>query len=88
MVYDWYAGSVEGIDYVDEILVWHILKENAGKYKFFDFGGADHPAKPYGAKEFKRSFGGQEVNFGRYEKVHSSIKMSIARMGLKIYNKI
>lgn len=82
MVYDWYAGSVEGIDYVDEILVWHILKENAGKYKVFDFGGAGHPAKPYGVREFKRRFGGQEVNFGRYEKVHSIFKKHIASKGI------
>ncbi|WMW23248.1 GNAT family N-acetyltransferase [Methanolobus mangrovi] len=88
MVYDWYAGSKQGVDYVDEALVWHILKENAGKYKVFDFGGAGHPDKPYGVREFKRRFGGEMVNFGRYEKVHSGIRKNIAGIGLSVYKKV
>ncbi|MCL7414300.1 MAG: GNAT family N-acetyltransferase, partial [ANME-2 cluster archaeon] len=39
-VHDWYAGSLKNAAYVDEAIVWHILKENAGKQKVFDFGGA------------------------------------------------
>jgi len=88
MVYDWYAGSRQGVDYVDEALVWHILKENAGKYKVFDFGGAGHPDKPYGVREFKRRFGGEMVNFGRYEKVHSEMKKNVAELGLSVYKKL
>jgi lipid II:glycine glycyltransferase (peptidoglycan interpeptide bridge formation enzyme) len=88
MVYDWYAGSRQGVDYVDEALVWHILKTNAGKYKVFDFGGAGHPDKPYGVREFKRRFGGEMVNYGRYEKVHSALRKKIAFTGLSFYNKI
>jgi lipid II:glycine glycyltransferase (peptidoglycan interpeptide bridge formation enzyme) len=88
MVYDWYAGSRMGVDYVDEALVWHILKTNAGKYKVFDFGGAGHPDKPYGVREFKRRFGGEMVNYGRYEKVHSTFRKKIAFIGLSFYNKI
>ncbi|WMW25439.1 peptidoglycan bridge formation glycyltransferase FemA/FemB family protein [Methanolobus sediminis] len=83
IVYDWYAGSKQGVDYVDEALVWQILKENAGKYKVFDFGGAGHPDKPYGVREFKRRFGGEMVNFGRYEKVHSATRKKVAMVGLK-----
>jgi lipid II:glycine glycyltransferase (peptidoglycan interpeptide bridge formation enzyme) len=88
MVYDWYAGSKPEIDYVDELLVWHVLKENAGKYKIFDFGGAGHPHKPYGVREFKRRFGGEMVNFGRYEKVHSRARSSIAGLGFSVYKKL
>jgi lipid II:glycine glycyltransferase (peptidoglycan interpeptide bridge formation enzyme) len=88
MVYDWYAGSRQGVDYVDEALVWHILKTNAGKYKIFDFGGAGHPDKPYGVREFKRRFGGEMVNYGRYEKVHSLTKQKIAMLGFKIIKNI
>lgn len=88
MVYDWYAGSKPDVNYVDEALVWHILKENAGKYRVFDFGGAGHPDKPYGVREFKRRFGGEMVEFGRYEKIHSEIRKYIAMEGLKLYNKI
>ncbi|SDF24964.1 FemAB family protein [Methanolobus vulcani] len=88
MVYDWYAGSCQGVDYVDEALVWHILKTNAGKYKVFDFGGAGHPDKPYGVREFKRRFGGEMVNYGRYEKVHSAAKKILAINALKPYQKV
>lgn len=88
MAYDWYAGSKQGVDYVDEALVWHVLKENAGKYKVFDFGGAGHPDKPYGVREFKRRFGGEMVDFGRYEKVHSGIRKNIAGFGLSFYKKV
>jgi len=88
MVYDWYAGSKQGVDYVDEALVWHILKENAGKFKVFDFGGAGHPDKPYGVREFKRRFGGEMVNFGRYEKVHSRVREKVAMAGFSVYKKL
>jgi lipid II:glycine glycyltransferase (peptidoglycan interpeptide bridge formation enzyme) len=87
MVYDWYAGSKAEVDYVDEALVWHVLKENAGKYKVFDFGGAGHPDKPYGVREFKRRFGGEMVNFGRYEKVHSKLKYGMVNVGFSLYSK-
>ena len=85
MVHDWYAGSKKGAPHVDEALVWHILKEYAGTQQVFDFGGAGHPQKPYGVREFKRRFGGEEVNFGRYGRVHSAIKETVARVGFKFY---
>jgi len=61
IVHDWYAGSKKDAIYVDEALVWQILKDNAGKYKIFEFGGAGHPAKEYGVREFKRRFGGRRL---------------------------
>ena len=87
-VFDWYAGSKQGAAYVDEALVWHILKENAGRQQVFDFGGAGHPQKPYGVREFKRRFGGEEVNFGRYEKVHGKSKKRVAEAGFNVYRKL
>lgn len=87
-VHDWYAGSLKDAAYVDEALVWHILKETAGKQQFFDFGGAGHPQKPYGVREFKRRFGGEEVNFGRYGKVHNKSKKKIAEAGFNVYKRL
>ena len=87
MVHDWYAGSKKGAAYVDEALVWHILKENAGKQQVFDFGGAGHPVKPYGVREFKKRFGGNAVNFGRYEMVYSAMTKTVARVGFQFYKK-
>ena len=91
VVFDWYAGALINYlpIYVNEALVWHILKEGANSgYFTFDFGGAGNPNEGYGVREFKRRFGGRMVNFGRYMKVYSPIKMKIAEKGLKMYRKI
>lgn len=88
IVHDWYAGSKKDIYYVDEALVWHILKENAEKQEVFDFGGAGHPEKPYGVREFKRRFGGNEVNYGRYMKVHNLLKDKIIKTAFKAYKRL
>lgn len=88
MVHDWYAGSKQEINYVNEAVVWHILSEYATKEKVFDFGGAGHPDKPYGVREFKKRFGGEEVNYGRYKKVHNKLREGIMKSGLKIYKTI
>lgn len=91
LVYDWFAGSLPICSslYVNEGLVWHILKESAsdGCY-IFDFGGAGNPDEEYGVREFKRRFGGMIVNYGRYKKIHSPTKMKIAESGFGIYRKM
>ena len=91
LIYDWYAGAL--LDYlslyVNEALVWHILKEGANNgYHTFNFGGAGKPNEEYGVREFKRRFGGRMVNFGRYEKIYSPIKMKITEKGFEVYRKI
>lgn len=90
-VFDWYAGaSINYLSmYVNEALVWHILKEGASNgYFTFDFGGAGNPKEEYGVREFKRRFGGEMVKFGRYMKIHSAIKMKLAEKGFSIYRKM
>jgi len=88
IIYDWYAGSLSNYlsFYVNEALVWHILKEGANNgYRVFDFGGAGKPNKEYGVREFKRRFGGKLVNFGRYTRVYQPLKLSIAKALFKAY---
>ena len=90
-VYDWYAGSLPTNKplRVGEALVWHVLKEGANNgYVIFDFGGAGKSSEEYGVREFKRSFGGDLVNYGRYKKKHSASKMKIAESGFRMYRKI
>jgi len=75
--------------YPNPLLNWHVMmwgSENG--YQTFDFGGAGKPDKEYGVREFKRQFGGKLVNFGRYKKEHSAIKIKIAEKGFKIYRKV
>jgi len=91
LIYDWYAGALSDYLslYVNEALVWYILKEGANsEYHTFDFGGAGSPYKEYGVREFKRRFGGEMVNFGRYTKVYSPIRMKIAEKGFEVYRRM
>jgi lipid II:glycine glycyltransferase (peptidoglycan interpeptide bridge formation enzyme) len=85
MVYGWHIGSKQGVNHVNEALYWHVMSEYAGKEKVFDLGGAGHPDIPYGVREFKQKFGGQEVNYGLYKKTHNKTREEIMKSGLKIY---
>ncbi len=89
-VHDWYAGaSNDSLSfYPNDFLVWYILKwgiEN--NYKVFDFGGAGKPDVEYGPRVFKRRFGGELVNYGRYRLTYSPLKMKITDFGFKVYQK-
>lgn len=71
VMYDWYAGSLynDVSEYSNELMVWLGLEIGSKNgYKFFDFGGAGNPQRPYGPREFKRRFGGNLVNYGKYYK--------------------
>lgn len=90
-VYDWYAGAaIDALSfYPNEYLVWHILKWGIdNKYSIFDFGGAGEPNKPYGPREFKRRFGGELVNHGRYVRQYSMVRIKVAEIGFKIYKRL
>ena len=90
IIHDWYAGaSNEELSlYPNECLIWHILKWGViNDYKLFDFGGAGNPNEEYGPREFKRRFGGDLVNYGRYTHIHSPVKMKITDIGLKVYRR-
>jgi len=87
-VYAWYAGSDS--DYFNkrpnDFLLWNVIlwsKDN--HYSVFDFGGAGKPNVPYGVREYKMKFGGELVNYGRYQKEHKIILMYIGRFAFKLY---
>ncbi len=91
MIYDWYAGSLYEYykfnpnDFLPyNILVWG-HKEG---FKVFDFGGAGKPNIPYGVRDHKMKFGGELVEFGRFDNIHKPILMSIAKVGLKLYKMV
>jgi len=91
LIYDWYAGALTKYlsMYVNELLVWQILKDGVKNgCRMFDFGGAGKPNEPYGPREFKRRFGGQLVNFGRYKKIHSPRKLWLAERGFEVWRRI
>lgn len=87
-IYAWYTGAIrESLKYYPgDCLIWHLIKygvENG--YKNFDFGGGGSSNKNLNLRQYKMRFGTIFPNYGRYKKIHSPIKNSIAELGLKIY---
>jgi len=87
-VYAWYSGSDSCYfqKRPNDFLLWNVIlwsKEN--NYKVFDFGGAGKPNIPYGVRNYKLKFGGELVNYGRYEKEHKKILMFLGRIAFKFY---
>jgi serine/alanine adding enzyme len=88
LLYDWYAGSLpEHHDkYPNDLLPWELMKWGVlNGYNTFDFGGAGKPGVPYGVRDYKMKFGGEMVNYGRYEKVHKPVIMMLAKVGFKVW---
>lgn len=89
-IYDWYGGVDRAFSSYrpNELLEWCTIKWGAENgYKIFDMGGAGKPNEFYGPREFKKQFGGKLTNYGRWEKIHSNIKMKIAETGFKAYRR-
>ena len=86
-----YSGSREDFySYkTNDVLNWEVflLCKKEG-YDSFDFGGAGKPDVPYGVRDYKIQFGGNLVNYGRYNLVHNPINMKLAETGFKIYQKV
>jgi len=88
LIYDWYAGAKdEYLNYrPNDVLPWEIMKWGIKKdYKIFQFGGAGKPNKPYGVRDYKLKFGGELVNYGRFEKVHKKGLMSLGKLLMGLY---
>ena len=91
VIYDWYAGSSG--EYLrlcpNDMLPWYVMEMGSNNgYHTFDFGGAGKPEVKYGVREFKRQFGGDLVNYGRYKKIYSPLKVKIAEKGFEVYRKM
>lgn len=88
LIYDLFAGSDKNYSHLhpNDLITWEIFKwgKNNG-YTDFDFGGAGKPYIAYGVREYKKKFGGEMVNYGRYEKIYSKYKYTIARRGFRLW---
>lgn len=88
IIYDYYAGSSEKHknkypnDFLPlEILLWG----NENQYKIFDFGGAGKPNIPYGVRDYKLKFGGDLVNYGRYERINNQMFYKLGKLAMKLW---
>jgi lipid II:glycine glycyltransferase (peptidoglycan interpeptide bridge formation enzyme) len=50
----------------------------------FDFMGIGSPDKPYGVRDFKIRFGGEIVNYGRFQRINSPLLYPIAKSGFGV----
>ena len=91
VVYEWYvaASNQDNDKYPNTILLWEIFSWGIDNgYKIFDFGGAGKPDKPYGVRDYKKRFGGEMINLGRYSIVHKKALYAIIMSGYKVRKKI
>ena len=91
VLYDFFAGSYQAFykKYPNDLIPWEIfIWGKMNDYELFDFGGAGKPNIPYGVREYKLKFGGELVNYGRYEKIHKPLLYQFAKVGLSIWQKL
>lgn len=91
VVYEWYIGSFSEYmkNHPNDLIIWEIFKwSKKNNYEVFDFGGAGHPDKEYGVREYKKKFGGKTLNLGRYMKIHNHFLMHISVTGFKFWQLI
>jgi len=91
-IFEWYicGKDDEFRELYPSILATWAAIENAvnNKIQTFDFLGAGAPDKDYGVREFKSKFGGELVNFGRYNRINSRILYTTGKLGLKFYKRL
>lgn len=88
MIYDWYAASDKNHQdkYANDLLPWEIFRWGiASGYSVFDFGGAGRPDEKYGVRDYKVKFGGELVNFGRYNKINKPLIFRLGKNALKSF---
>lgn len=86
-IIDWQAGAKKSHynKYPNDLIPWEVFKWGREKgYEVFDFGGAGDPSIPYGVREYKKKFGGDMINLGRFIKIHKPFSMKISNLGLNI----
>ncbi|MEI8201415.1 MAG: GNAT family N-acetyltransferase [Bacteroidota bacterium] len=72
-----------------DLFFWEIMNWGSlNGYEKFDWMGAGKPDKDYGVRDFKLQFGGELLNLGRFEKVHSRLLFKLGKVGLKIWQKL
>ena len=53
-------------------------------FSSFDFMGIGSPQKPYGVRNFKTRFGGEVINFGRWQLINNKLRYNLGLLGYKL----
>ena len=85
IIYEWY---ICGLDrefkhiYPSVLATWAAIDYAAkNDIQTFDFMGVGIPDRDYGVREFKKKFGGEMVNFGRFGRVNNKFLYAITEVG-------
>lgn len=90
-MYNWYAGSKSGTNHFkpNDILPWEVFLQGKGDgYRSFIFGGAGHPDREYGVREYKKKFGGKIINPGRFNRINRPLIYRISVVGFRLWQMI
>ncbi len=91
VLFDYYAGAFSNAynKYPNDLIPWEVfLWAKNNNFTQFDFGGAGKPNIKYGVREYKKKFGGELVNFGRFEFAHFPFLFNILSKLFKFIQKI
>jgi lipid II:glycine glycyltransferase (peptidoglycan interpeptide bridge formation enzyme) len=88
IIYEWYIGGEDGVHsgiYPSVLATWapidHALRNGLLQ---FDFLGAGKPGEDYGVREFKSSFGGELVNYGRFTRINNRLLYFVGKTGMAL----
>lgn len=90
-VYAWYRGSKPEFMnlYPNDLIGWDTIERfHKYGYHILDLGGAGKPGVKYGVRDFKKQFGGQLVNYGRFKKSYHPYIMNLSSKIFEIYRTV
>jgi serine/alanine adding enzyme len=87
-IYEWYiAGKDEQFktQYPSVLATWAAIQyAHKNKIATFDFFGAGKPNEDYGVRDFKKRFGGEQIEFGRFLKINFKLIYFFGELYFKI----
>jgi serine/alanine adding enzyme len=87
VLYDFYAGARKEYyhKYPNDLIPWEVFRwaKNNG-YHQFDFGGCGKPNVPYSVRDYKKQFGGEMVNWGRFRLILNKPLYKFGEFGVRL----
>ncbi len=90
ILYDLYAGARAEYynKYPNDLIPWEVFRwAKSNGYHLFDFGGAGKPGIPYKVRDYKKQFGGELVNFGRFKLILNKPLYKFGEFALSLIKK-
>ncbi|HNW75231.1 MAG TPA: peptidoglycan bridge formation glycyltransferase FemA/FemB family protein [Bacteroidales bacterium] len=92
-MYGYYMGSLDKKELLKnkpiDLLFWKVFQWAMSRnVQLFDWMGAGKPNEAYGVRNYKVQFGGELVNFGRFEKINNPVWYKTAKTMLTLWQKL